>query len=89
MKSRREDIVDDSEALRADNKLVQKAVKRHIIIPNHDMVEESDSEEDIHGTDEATRARQQRQALESVRTFRHDIFTSVDQIAAKDRALAA
>lgn len=58
MKSRREDIVEDSEALKADNKLIQKAVKRHIVIPNQDEIEASDSEEDIHGTDEATRARQ-------------------------------
>ena len=85
MKSRREDIVDDSEALKADNKLIQKAVKRHIVIPNQDMVEESDSEEDIHGADEATRARQQKAALESVKTFRHDVPTRLDQIHPKDR----
>lgn len=58
MRSRREDIIDDSEAIKADNKLIQRAVKRHIVIPTDEVEEESDSEEDINGTDEATRARQ-------------------------------
>ena len=57
MRSRREDIIGDSEALKADNKLIQKAVKRHIMVPSDRIEEESDSEEDISGTDEATRAR--------------------------------
>ena len=89
MRSRREDIIGDSEALKADNKLIQKAVKRHIMVPSDRIEEESDSEEDISGTDEATRARQQRRAMESVRTFRHEVYKSVEEIHPRDRKLAA